>query len=256
MRTVALQSGSSGNCFFVEAAGTRLLVDAGISGIQAERRLAAIGVDIRSIHGLFISHDHVDHIRAAGVFQRKYGLPLFVTRPTLVAASRWLDLGRLDDVRHFSAGETVRLGPLSVETIPTPHDGADGVGFVIDDGRHRLGILTDLGHVFDRLGPIIATVDAAHLESNHDLDLLANGPYPPRLKRRIRGPGGHLANAEAAELLRRHASPRLAWISLCHLSGENNRPALALATHRALGPAGLALHLSPRNAAGPLLELP
>jgi phosphoribosyl 1,2-cyclic phosphodiesterase len=121
---------------------------------------------------------------------------------------------------------------VSIHTIPTPHDGEDGVAFVIDDGMHRLGILTDLGHVFQDLGRTIASLDGVFLESNYDPEMLANGPYPRFLKMRIKGPGGHISNREAAELLAGAADGRLQWACLAHLSAENNSPDLALKTHR------------------------
>lgn len=250
-----LQSGSSGNCVFVEAAGVRLLVDAGVSGVQAERRLAAAGVDIRTVDALLVSHDHSDHVRCAGVFQRKYKIPILATEKTLDAAERWSPLGRLFDVRPFTSGDTVRLGPLSIETVRTPHDAADGVGFVVDDGRRRLGVLTDLGHVFDGLAQLVSSLDAVLLESNHDVAMLEGGPYPAFLKSRIRGPAGHISNDEAAALLRGAAPRRMAWACLAHLSHENNTPRLALETHRALGAKGLQLHVASRSAAGPALEV-
>ena len=104
-------------------------------------------------------------------------------------------------MRRFSTGETIRFGRVSVETIPTPHDGVDGVVFVVDDGVHRLGILTDLGHVFAELEAIVASLDAVLLESNYDPDMLEDGPYPYFLKEHIKGPTGHISNIEAAQVL-------------------------------------------------------
>ena len=201
MHVISLQSGSNGNCIYVEAGGVKLLFDAGISGIQAKERLALHGRDVASVDAVLISHDHVDHSRSMGIFHRKFGLPIYVTAKTYRAASRY-GLGEIDDLRHFCAGETLRFGKVTVETISTPHDGVDGVVFVVDDGKHRLGILTDLGHVFGDLEGVIGSLDAVLLESNYDPDMLANGPYPDWLKERIEGPGGHISNFEAAELLR------------------------------------------------------
>jgi len=252
---ISLQSGSNGNCIYVEAGGVRLLFDAGISGRRAEQRLAAHGRDIRRADALLISHDHVDHIRSAGVYQRKFALPLHATAKTLAAASERCNLGRLDDVRHFQAGRTLRFGDVSVETIPTPHDGADGVAFVVADGSRRLGILTDLGHVFGGLAEVIASLDAVVIESNYDPALLASGRYPARLKQRIRSPGGHLSNLEAADLLHDCAAARLQWACLAHLSAENNRPHLALETHARVLAGRFPLHVATRYGAGGMLTL-
>jgi len=245
---IALQSGSNGNCIYVESDKTRLLFDAGLSGVQAERRLAASGRDIRTVGALILSHDHADHVRCAGIYQRKFGLPLYVSKATLAAARRY-DLGMLTDVRHFVPGETLTFGRVTVETIPTPHDGVDGSAFVIEAERRRLGILTDLGCVFGELPQIVASLDAVLIESNYDPAMLTNGPYPRSLKERIRGTGGHLSNVEAAELLRDCAPRRLKWACLSHLSAENNSPDLALRTHKETMSRPVALFAASRHEA-------
>jgi len=255
MFVIALQSGSNGNCYYVEAEGVRLLVDAGISGLLAQERLARHGLDIRAAHALLISHDHSDHSRSMGVYQRKFGLPIHVTGKTLEAAGRRQRLGPIRQIQPFHPGTVLRFGAVSVETVRTPHDGADGVVFVIDDGRRRLGILTDLGHVFPGLERAIGSLDAVILESNYDPQMLRNGPYPAFLKKRIHGPGGHLSNSEAAELLRSAAGPRLKWVCLAHLSEENNRPELALHTHRAILGYRFPLYLASRYGASDALEV-
>ncbi|MFO7653487.1 MAG: MBL fold metallo-hydrolase [Candidatus Krumholzibacteriia bacterium] len=244
---IPLQSGSCGNCVYVESAGVRLLFDAGISGRQAEQRLAACGVDIRRVDAVVLTHDHGDHVRCAGVFQRKFGLPLHVTERTLQACAR--SLGRLERVERFRAGETLDFGSLRVHTYPTPHDAADGVALVVETAGARVGVLTDLGHAFAGLEPLVASLDAVVLESNHDPELLRTGPYPAFLKQRIAGPAGHLSNVDAADLLA-GCDGRLQWACLAHLSAQNNRPDLALAAcrHR-LGPART-LHVASRHAAG------
>lgn len=255
MRVISLQSGSNGNCVYVEAGEVALLFDAGISGTQAEQRLARHGIDIRRADAVVISHDHADHSRAAGIFQRKFGLPIYATPETFRAASMRYRLGEVEEVRHFQAGTTLRFGKVRVETIPTPHDGVDGVAFVIDDGRRRFGLLTDLGHVFGELDAIIRSLDAVLLESNYDPEMLAESDYPEWLKRRIRGPHGHLANVEAAELLLGSATRRLQWACLGHLSQENNHPALALATHRKILGPHFPLRVATRYEATDVMEI-
>jgi phosphoribosyl 1,2-cyclic phosphodiesterase len=255
MRVISLQSGSNGNCIYVEAGDVALLLDAGISGAQARDRLGRHGVDISRVAGVVISHDHADHSRSMGIYQRKFGLPIYVTAETFRTASARYRLGEFDDVRHFHAGTTLRFGGVRVETIPTPHDGVDGVAFVIDDGRRRLGVLTDLGHVFGELDAIIRSLDAVLLESNHDPEMLARGDYPEFLKRRIRGPHGHLSNVEAAELLLDSATKRLQWACLGHLSHDNNSPAVAMATHRRILGPRLPLHVATRHEASEVMEV-
>jgi len=232
MFVASLQSGSNGNCIYVEAAGVKLLFDAGISGRQAELRLADLGRDIRDVEALVISHDHRDHSRCAGIYQRKFGLPIHITSRTRETADANCGLGELTDVHHFRAGRTLEFGPVRVETIPTPHDAVDGTMFVVEAEGKRLGILTDLGHVFDDLRSTVRGLDAVFLESNYDTEMLARGWYPELLKARIGGPGGHISNTEAAELLVREAGTSLRWVCLAHLSEDNNDPGLALSTHR------------------------
>lgn len=248
---MALQSGSSGNCIYVESGGVRLLFDAGISGVVAERRLAAFGRDMRDVDAVIISHDHSDHVGYAGVFHRKYGLPLFITSKTLDSSAK--GLGKLRDVRCFRAGETIRFGSVSIESIPTPHDSVDGLAFVVQAKSKTLGILTDLGHVFDGLEAVVSRLDAVFLESNYDKEMLSSGRYPLFLKRRIHGPGGHISNRDAAELLK--SAGRLKWACLSHLSEENNDPELALRTHREILNSDLPLYVASRYRATGLFHL-
>jgi phosphoribosyl 1,2-cyclic phosphodiesterase len=214
-----------------------------------QERLATQGIDPRSITALLITHDHSDHVRGMGVYHRKFGIPVYVSHPTLMAARRRIKLGLIDHLHCFQSGDCLRLGGVTVETIPTPHDGVDGVAFVIDDGQRRLGILTDLGHKFAGLTDVLQSLDAVLLESNYDPRMLAEGPYPEFLQERIRGPAGHLSNLESAELLETALRGPLAWACLGHLSEQNNEPDLALATHRTvLGPR-VTLRIASRYAA-------
>ncbi|MEJ2696240.1 MAG: hypothetical protein P8013_06290, partial [Candidatus Sulfobium sp.] len=151
------------------------------------------------------------------------------------------------------AGGTLQFGGISVESVPTPHDGADGAAFVIDAGGKRLGIMTDLGHVFAGLEDIMAGMDAVFLESNYEPSMLDAGPYPASLKRRIAGPEGHISNIEAAELLR--SCTRLKWACLSHLSGQNNRPETAVLRHRQILRRDMPLHVAGRSGATGILSL-
>lgn len=250
MITFSLQSGSNGNSIYVEAGDTRLLFDAGISGKRAQERMAEHGRDIRDVDALIISHDHSDHVRCAGIYQRKFGLPIYMTRKTYGAI--WCSLGELSELRYFKSGETLRFGRVMVRTVRTVHDAADGVVFIVEFEGKRLGICTDLGHPFDGLQKIIEGLDAVYLEANYDPELLEAGPYPRHLKARIRGKGGHLSNDESAELLRRCGRRVPKWMAVAHLSGENNRPELAVTAQReALGQA-YPVHHASRDSVSPL----
>jgi phosphoribosyl 1,2-cyclic phosphodiesterase len=253
MICLSLNSGSNGNCIYVESEGVKLLFDAGISGKRTAERLAATGRDIREVDAVIISHDHNDHVRCAGILHRKFGLPVYMTPTSYRAAQRYRPLGNIGDLRHFHAGESLTFGPVTVRSLPTPHDGADPVAFVVADARRRVGVLTDLGHVFDGLTGEIGRLDAVFLESNYDPAMLARGPYPPFLQGRIRGRGGHLSNEEAAELVAGHADGRLQWVSLAHLSESNNTPARAVETHLAVAGRVRPVHVAGRYEAGDVL---
>lgn len=228
--TFSIQSGSNGNCIYVEAGDTRLLIDAGVSGRTLRERMSAHGRSPDEIDALLISHEHDDHIRCAGIYQRKFGMPVYMTRPTLAAARA--PLGPMPDVCFFRSGDTLTIKDVTIYTVRTPHDAVDGVVFIIEFDGRRLGVLTDLGHAFSGLVELLEAVDAAYLESNYDADMLAGGPYPEYLKRRIAGAGGHVSNGESASLVRLARSKRHQWIALSHLSEQNNHPDLALAEHR------------------------
>ena len=280
MLTIPLQSGSNGNCVYVEAGGIRLLFDAGISGIRAKQRLARFGRRIEDVDAVVISHDHSDHTSTMGVFHRKFGLPIWVTPATFAAAGQRRPLGKIERVNHFKAGATLSFragggqngngarsngarsngngGDVLVETIPTPHDGADGVAFVVEHDGRRLGILTDLGHRFDGLSAVVGSLDAVLLESNYEPEMLKQGPYPEFLKARIRGSGGHISNRESAKLLC-DSGERLQWACLAHLSADNNSPEVAVQTHgKILGKARskrIQLHVADRYDATGILEV-
>ena len=235
MRVISLQSGSNGNCIFVEANDVRLLFDAGLTGDKTEERLAEVGINVRSVHSVLISHDHSDHIKGAGVLQRKFALPIWLTRKTCEAAAVYRKSPvHLESPRFFKAGESIRFeNNVVVATLPTPHDGVDGVGFIVDDGTNRFGILTDLGHVFPELKQVFPTLDGVLIESNYDPKMLdASNKYPEWLKNRIRGKHGHLSNRDAASLIK-NAGSRLQIASVGHLSQENNTPELAMEPYRA-----------------------
>ncbi len=255
MLTFSLQSGSNGNSIYVEAGDARLLFDAGISGKTAERRMAEHGRDIRDVNALIVSHEHHDHISCAGIYHRKFGLPVHVTRATLERRRRWNNLGRMTDINHFRSGDSLSFDGVTVHTIATAHDAVDGVAFVVEFEGKRLGILTDLGHPFPGLQDVIESVDAAYLEANFDSAMLEAGTYPRALKERIRGPGGHLSNDESASLLAACGRRRPRWIAVAHLSEENNRPELAMAAQRkAVGRNYPVFHAS-RNGCSDLLRV-
>ncbi len=231
IRLVSLQSGSNGNCYFVESRGVRLLFDAGLTGVLTAARLQNVGIDVATIHGMIISHDHSDHIKGVGVLHRRYGIPVWMTKGTYDWATQRKKIGHIDNPNLFHPSDTLPFGKLTVETLATTHDAADGVCFIVDNGKFRLGIMTDLGCLFLGLREAMKSLDAVLLESNYDPEMLKQGRYPEDLQRRIRSDQGHLSNEEAAELLNT-SGKKLRWACLGHLSEENNEPSLAIETHR------------------------
>ncbi|MEP0847171.1 MAG: MBL fold metallo-hydrolase [Phycisphaerae bacterium] len=252
MITFSLQSGSNGNCIYVEADGVRLLFDAGISGRTARNRMAHHGRDIRTVQALIVSHDHHDHVSGAGVLHRLFGIPIYITRPTAHACRH--ALGKTASLRHFASGDTLEFGPLRVHTLRTPHDAVDGIAFVVECGGRRLGIFTDLGHPFAAFRAALGDVHAAYIESNYDPEMLESGGYPEPLKARIRGDGGHLSNEESAACVRADGRG-LHWAALAHLSENNNRAELALEAHRCAVGRDFPLFLAPRSGPSEILSV-
>lgn len=244
MVTFSLQSGSNGNAIYVEAGDTRLLFDAGITGAMAKRRMAVHNREIEDVDAVILSHDHVDHVRYAGVYQRKFGLPIYMTKVT--EGAMWAKLGVLTDVRYFQSGDCLTFGSTTVYSIPTPHDAADGLAFVVEHEGSRLGILTDLGHPFDGLQQVLESVDGAYLESNYDPHMLGVSDYPAQLQARIRGDGGHLSNEEAAALTKACGRRHPNWIAVAHLSKDNNLPELAIGAQRVSMGGDFPVHLASR----------
>lgn len=226
-----LYSGSSGNALYVQYGETRLLIDAGKSGRMITEALQFIGVDPRTLTALLITHEHSDHIQGAGVLSRKYRLPIYATEKTWQAMAA--KLGPLPDGvrRDFDRDGDFYVGQIGVVPFPLPHDAADPVGYRFYGGSSSISTATDLGCFTHRVRDAIAGSDLVLLESNHDPDMLRhNDHYSAALKQRILGNHGHLSNQACAEALVELVKTGVKNVILGHLSGENNRPELALQT--------------------------
>ncbi len=224
LRFASLGSGSKGNATLVSDGETCLLVDCGFGLREAERRLAHFDLHPRQLDGLLVTHEHGDHIRGVGPLARRHGIPVWLT-PGTWASGR---LGELPDRRWIMPQQRFAVKGLAIDPVTVPHDAREPVQFRVNGGGRSLGLLTDLGHPTDHVAEAFAGCDALVLECNHDVRMLAEGPYPPRLKRRVGGDWGHLANAQAAALLPHLGLDRLQRIVCSHLSEHNNRPELAL----------------------------
>lgn len=225
MQVCLLASGSKGNAVFVEAGGSKLLIDAGLSAREIISRLAEINVRGEELHAILVSHEHTDHTRGAGTLARKLKIPLLVSYPTLRECDRLFEKAKLIE---FESGYPFAFRDILIDPFPTTHDASDPVGFVIECREGKFGFATDLGIatrlVSDKLGGCRAVV----LESNHDEEMLLNGPYPWHLKQRIKSRHGHLSNIDAAALLEGILHEALEGVFLAHLSEVNNDPAVAL----------------------------
>lgn len=230
-----IASGSNGNCVYISASDTHILIDAGLSGKRAEEGLNSIGESCAKLSAIFVTHEHSDHISGVGVLSRRYGIPVFATEKTWLYMDRCDMLGRMDPAnkRAVRPGEECRVGGLTVNPFEIPHDCAAPVGYRVFAGERKITVATDIGHVTDTVLECVAGSDLLLLECNHDEEMLRNGRYPLQLKKRVAGPRGHLSNAVAGQLLADIACDRLRNVYLGHMSEENNRPLLALDTVRA-----------------------
>jgi phosphoribosyl 1,2-cyclic phosphodiesterase len=222
-----LGSGSRGNALLLECAGSRVLIDAGFSPRVLSARLAEIGVAGESIEAVIVTHEHTDHVRGARACAKRWGWELYATAGTTAAYGELAN----GSVHTFVAGDTLELSEMSLRSVPTPHDAAEPVAFVATARRSgmRTGIAYDIGHVTTTLRSALTELDLLVLESNHDREMLRNGPYPRIVQTRIAGLKGHLSNDDAAVLASECAHTGLEHVVLAHLSQKCNRPTLAKA---------------------------
>jgi phosphoribosyl 1,2-cyclic phosphodiesterase len=256
VRVTVLASGSSGNAILVEAAGTKILVDAGMPPRRLDQWLknAGLGVSLEDVQAVVCTHEHGDH--GGGVpALHSAGIAVHTTGGTARAL-------QLPGAKLCAAGEAFELGALRIEPIAVPHDAAEPVAFILSDGFARVGVLVDCGHADAEIAEAFAGCDTLVLEANHDVDLLRAGAYPPTLKRRIAGHLGHLSNEQCADMLRmmaRAARPRPLprVLVLAHLSQHNNKPKLArAAVEKALPAVGKpTLILAPQERATSPIEM-
>jgi phosphoribosyl 1,2-cyclic phosphodiesterase len=222
----SLNSGSNGNCYYIGNDDEAVLIDAGLSCRETEKRMHRLGLPIQRVKAIFISHEHDDHIRGLEILSRRYQLPVYITAPTLEQCRFPPDPPL---VKAFQAGETVAVGGLSILAFPKAHDASDPYSFVVSSPTVRIGVFTDIGVVCDNLIAHFTQCHAAFLETNYDEEMLEKGRYPWPLKNRIRGGQGHLSNRQALELFAAYRPAFMSHLLLAHLSQDNNRPDLAQA---------------------------
>jgi len=228
VRFASLGSGSKGNAWLVESGSTRVMLDCGFGVREMSARLARMGLSPCDIDAVVLTHEHSDHVRGAVSFARKAGCPIWATHGCL---SMLFAQEPSDGVvaRRIDGHEPFDIGDLGLRPFPVPHDAREPVQFVVDDGAHRWGLLTDAGHVTGHMAEMLDGCHAIAIECNHDIERLRAGGYPAALKARILGRYGHLDNGAAADLLAAIAHGPLQHVVAAHLSEENNTPDLARA---------------------------
>ena len=227
-----IASGSSGNCVYLSADGTNILIDAGLSGRGIEAGLKTLDMSGRQLSAILVTHEHSDHIMGVGVMSRKYGLPVYATPKTWRYFERHGVLGAISPalIRRVEPDQPFLIGDLQITAFDIPHDASQPVGYSIFAENRKITVATDIGEPTDVLRRHITDSSIVLLESNHDSEMLMNGRYPIILKKRISGPYGHLSNEAAGRLLTETATESLRYVFLGHLSEENNRPLIAFNT--------------------------
>lgn len=227
---MSLASGSSGNCYYVGTASRGILIDVGVPVRTIQRRLRAVGLDWDNVLGVFITHDHADHVRSVGALSEEHHLPVFATQSVHQGIDRNYGVSpKISQInrRYIVVGEPLDILGFTITSFPVPHDATECVGYTVEYNGINFTLATDVGEPTSVLAEQVAKADYLVIEANHDEDLLARGSYPLRLKQRISSSIGHMSNATCANFLVNNVVSRLKHVYLCHLSKENNNPELA-----------------------------
>lgn len=217
----SLNSGSNGNCYYAGNDREGVLIDAGISCRETEKRFKRLNLDIKKVKAIFISHEHSDHIKGLRVLSKKHSIPVYISEATATAANVFLE-SQLSC--SFFPFKPVQIGALSITPFPKFHDAADPFSFIINHEEVNFGVFTDIGLACANVIKYFQLCHAAILEANYDEEMLESGNYPYYLKQRIRSSNGHLSNDQALEIFMKHRAPFMSHLLLGHLSENNNCP--------------------------------
>jgi phosphoribosyl 1,2-cyclic phosphodiesterase len=252
VRLTVLASGSRGNSAVISSTGTKLLVDAGLSCRQTMKRMTLAGEDPLALNGIVVTHEHQDHVNGLAVLARKLRIPVYMTQATHAAWRRWSrkhqfkgrpELASIEQLELFDSGRNFQIGDIEVTPFTIPHDAVDPVGFIFNVEGVRIGLCTDLGYMPANVRIALRRCDGLVIESNHDLEMLRNGPYPWSVKQRVMSRVGHLSNEELGRFLDSDYDGGAAFIVLAHLSENNNHPEIARrCAEKALNPRRNLLH--------------
>jgi len=215
----SLNSGSNGNSYYIANDQEAVLIDAGLSCRETDRRMKRLGLSLKNVKAIFITHEHSDHVSGVYSIYKKYRIPVYITTSTL----RQSQLKSVE-AYHFTPDNPIAIGRLTVWPFPIDHDARDPHNFMISNESVNVGVFTDIGKVTDPVIHYFSQCHAAFLESNYDIDLLETGRYPLALKKRIREGFGHLSNLQAAQLFTTYRPPFMSHLFLSHLSQHNNSP--------------------------------
>ncbi|WP_069658539.1 MBL fold metallo-hydrolase [Arcticibacter eurypsychrophilus] len=219
----SINSGSNGNCYYVGNQEGAVLIDAGISCKEIELRMNRLGLAMKSVKAIFVSHEHSDHIRGIDVLSRKYQIPVYLN---LTMIHNGCVRVEKELVKVYEAHIPVTIGNMQITAFPKFHDACDPHSFIIQSENVTIGVLTDIGKACEQVIKYFKLCDAVFLEANYDEEMLQKGSYPYYLKNRIRSDKGHLSNTEALNLFVNHKSALLSHLLLSHLSKDNNSPDL------------------------------
>lgn len=266
IKFICFGSGSSGNCYYLSAGGYGIIIDFGIGTRTFKKYMRDYGLSFGQVNAVLVTHDHTDHIKSVGSFSEEFHLPVFATETVHEGMQRnhfMYKKVKEEYKRYVKAGVPFEAGPFRITPFPVPHDSSANLGYFITcDGGPSFCLITDAGSFTEEMTAFVARANYLVIEANYDAMMLETGPYPPYLKKRIKGGRGHMDNVETARILAENLTPETRRVWLCHLSEENNHPELARKTvETALVDAGfnlgtdVVLEVLKRKVPSPLYEL-